>query len=122
MKMILETLDGENYLEFLLLSKEIQALSANKLVSMIEEIGETVYQIGIRFATPAEIRELFEINETKGGRLPLIRSSKPEAISSNISEMIKSGHPRDQAVAAAMSEARKAKKGSKSKKKSKVSR
>ena len=117
MKMILETLDGENYLEFLLLSKEIQSLSLNKLVSIIGEIGENVYQIGIRFASPSEIRELFEINETMEGKLPLIRSSKPEAIKSNISEMVKSGHPRDQAVAAAMSEARKAKKSYKSKKK-----
>lgn len=114
MKMILETLDNENYLEFLLLAKEIQALSSDKIVSMIEKIGGTIYQIGIRFATPSEIREIFETKEEK---LPLIRSSKPEAISSNISEMVKSGHPRDQAIAAAMSEAKKAKKGNKSKKK-----
>ena len=117
MKMILEVVDGENYLEFLLLGKEIQALSSKKLVSGIGEIGDCVYQIGIRFITPSELGELFETNETKGVEMPLIRSDKPAAISSNISEMVKAGHPQNQAVAAAMSEADKAKKKTKKKKK-----
>lgn len=39
--------------------------------------------------------------------MPLIKSGSKAAISSNISEMIKAGHPRNQAIAAAMSTARK---------------
>jgi hypothetical protein len=38
---------------------------------------------------------------------PLKRGKSKETISSNISEMIKSGHPKDQAVAASLNEARK---------------
>ena len=54
--------------------------------------------------------------------MPLIRSSKPENVSQNISEMMKAGYAKDQAVAAAMSEARKAigKKYSKKTKKTKI--
>jgi hypothetical protein len=39
--------------------------------------------------------------------MPLKRGSSQKTISSNISEMIASGHPRDQAIAAALSTARK---------------
>ncbi len=39
--------------------------------------------------------------------MPLIKSGSRAAVSQNISEMIHSGHPRDQAIAAAMSNARK---------------
>ena len=39
--------------------------------------------------------------------MPLIKSRSKQAISTNISEMIRAGHPRDQAIAAAMSTARK---------------
>lgn len=63
MKMILESLDGENYLEFLLTVKEVQTISSNKIVSMIGEIGDCVYQIGIRLAIPSELREILEKNE-----------------------------------------------------------
>jgi hypothetical protein len=35
--------------------------------------------------------------------MPLIKSSSDKARSENIGEMIKSGHPRDQAIAAAYS-------------------
>ena len=41
--------------------------------------------------------------------MPLIKSASKNAISSNIKEMIKSGHPRNQAVAAALDTARRAK-------------
>ena len=39
--------------------------------------------------------------------MPLIKSGSREAISSNIREMVKAGHPQKQAVAAALSTARK---------------
>jgi hypothetical protein len=41
--------------------------------------------------------------------MPLIKSGSKAAIGKNISEMEKSGHPKDQAIAAALSVARKAK-------------
>ena len=39
--------------------------------------------------------------------MPLIKSGSKEAFSSNVGEMIKAGHPRDQALAAAYANARK---------------
>jgi hypothetical protein len=39
--------------------------------------------------------------------VPLIRSGSRAAVNSNISEMVKSGHPRAQAIAAALATARK---------------
>jgi hypothetical protein len=39
--------------------------------------------------------------------VPLIKSGSRAAVSQNISEMVKSGHPRDQAIAAALATARK---------------
>ena len=39
--------------------------------------------------------------------MPLIKSSSSSAVSKNISEMRHAGHPRDQAIAAALSVARK---------------
>jgi hypothetical protein len=44
--------------------------------------------------------------------MPLIKSASKKAIGSNISEMIKSGHKRDQAIAAALDTARRAKRAS----------
>jgi hypothetical protein len=41
--------------------------------------------------------------------MPLIKSASKEAIGDNIREMISSGHPRDQAIAAALDTARRAK-------------
>lgn len=45
--------------------------------------------------------------------MPLKRGASPKAISANIREMIKSGHPRDQAAAAAYEMARKSRKRAK---------
>lgn len=39
--------------------------------------------------------------------MPLHKGSSKKVVGENISEMIKSGHPKDQAVATALSEARK---------------
>ena len=44
--------------------------------------------------------------------MPLIKSASKKAISSNISEMMKSGHPQKQAIAAALDTARRAKRAS----------
>lgn len=41
--------------------------------------------------------------------MPLIKSASKEAIGTNISEMVHSGHPRNQAIAAALETARRAK-------------
>jgi hypothetical protein len=43
--------------------------------------------------------------------VPLKSGSSSATVSSNIREMIKAGHPKNQAVAAAMSKKRKGKKG-----------
>jgi hypothetical protein len=40
--------------------------------------------------------------------MPLAKGASPKTISSNIAEMIKAGHPRDQSIAAALNVARKA--------------
>lgn len=48
--------------------------------------------------------------------MPLKTGTSQETISSNIREMVKAGHPRNQAVAAAMRQARTSRKGSSSKK------
>ena len=45
--------------------------------------------------------------------MPLKRGSSQAIVSENIREMIKSGHPKDQAVAAALSRARKSASGKK---------
>ena len=50
--------------------------------------------------------------------MPLKRGSSRKTVSSNISEMMESGHPQDQAVAASLSTARKSKRGKRSTKRS----
>jgi hypothetical protein len=47
--------------------------------------------------------------------MPLIRSDSKKAVSKNIEEMVHAGHPQKQAVAAALSTARKSKKKKKGK-------
>lgn len=42
--------------------------------------------------------------------MPLKKGSSKKVVSENIREMIESGHPRDQAIAASLSNARKSKK------------
>ena len=46
----------------------------------------------------------------RGAKMPLKPGKSKKTISANISEMIKHGHPKDQAIAAAMDTARKSKK------------
>ena len=75
MRMILESLDGDNYMEFLLLTKEVQALSSQKIVSMMGEVGDCMYQIGIRSASPSEINEIFETSQEE--EVPTIKSGCP---------------------------------------------
>ena len=45
--------------------------------------------------------------------MPLKKGSSKQTVASNIKEMLKSGHSRDQAIAASLSEARKAPGGKK---------
>jgi len=47
--------------------------------------------------------------------VPLSKGRSQKAISGNISEMIKAGHPKDQAIAAALDKAGKSKKSRKKK-------
>lgn len=49
--------------------------------------------------------------------MPLLKGKSKKIVGENISEMIKSGHPRNQAIAASLNEARKS--GARSKKKGK---
>ena len=127
MRMIQECVDGDRYIEFLLINREIQSISSREIVSIEGDIGGNIYQIGIRSASPSEINEIDEINEIVDQQkkilkkerieMPLIKGSSEKTISKNISEMEKSGHPHKQAVAASMNEARKSQKECKSKKK-----
>lgn len=111
MRMILEGMCGDNYLEFLLLPREVDDLHAKKIVYMEGEIGKELYQICVRSISPKELIEIEENEED----MPLIRGSSKETVKKNIEEMVNAGHPVKQAVAAAISMSRK-KKGPKSKK------
>ena len=51
----------------------------------------------------------------QGTKMPLIKSKSKKAFKENVSEMVKSGHPVKQAVAAAYSEKREAGKKKKAK-------
>ena len=48
------------------------------------------------------------ISRKRRNSMPLKKGKSKKVISENISEMVKSGHPRDQAIAASLSQARKA--------------
>jgi hypothetical protein len=100
MKMIQETVDGENYLELVMHIAEAKSLLERKIVCLEEDIAGELYQIGVRTGSTRELEE---------DHVPLIFSSKAEAISKNIEEMVDAGHPRKQAVAAALSTADRAK-------------
>jgi hypothetical protein len=51
-------------------------------------------------------QEKDESKMARGGRMPLIKSGSKAAVSSNIREMVRAGHPQKQAIAAALSTAR----------------
>ena len=115
MKMIQETIDGENYLELVLKESEARAILNKKIVSMLEYIGSDVYQVSVR------LKAMFEQDFEEEDSMPLIRGTSPNVVSRNIKEMVKGGHPQKQAVAAALSMKKKsAKKSTKKKSKEEV--
>lgn len=91
MKMIQETIDGENYLELVMHTAEAKSLLERKIVCLEDRIAGEMYQIGVRTGS---IKELEEENMASG------KSDNPEIISKNITNMIDRGHPQKVAVAA----------------------
>lgn len=95
--MILERLDNELYLELILKESEARSLLERHIVSMEGEIAGEIYQIGVRTGL---------LRELEGENMPLLRGKSKGTIGHNIAEMEESGHPKAQAIAAALGKAR----------------
>ena len=91
----------ENYVDIILKIKELDVLKSYKIVSTTIPINGILFNVGIRQETPGEH------NEEGDEEVPLLKGTSKETISTNIKELQKAGHPMNQAVAAALSNARK---------------
>lgn len=98
MRMILERVENEIFLELVLKESEARSLLDRHIVSMEGEIAGEIYQIGVRTGLLREI----EVED-----MPLLRGKSEKTIGHNIEEMEESGHPKAQAIAAALNTARK---------------
>lgn len=98
MRMILERVDDESFLELILKESEARAVLDRHIVTVEGEIAGEIYQIGVRTGL---------LREIEGEDMPLLRGKSKETIGRNIEEMEESGHPKAQAIAAALGQARK---------------
>lgn len=94
MRLIQETVEGERYLEFILSEQEAKEILRYRVLTSKSSIGGRLYNIAVRMQSTYE------------DTMPLIRGKSKEVIGTNIKEMEKTGHPKKQAIAAALNEAR----------------
>lgn len=57
MKSILEKIDGDRYLEFVLSEREVNLLSSHHVITSLTTIAGRVYQVGVRLHTPEDDEE-----------------------------------------------------------------